>query len=99
MADFINFEGRVEAVIWGRATYTVLPMPRDVVAALVRAGVMTAWAGLTPGKQRGLLYPINTARTDATRAKRTRNLIAGLMGLIYSAGGRRIRALARRARK
>lgn len=146
MADFISFEGRVEAVIWGRATYTILPLPQrvvealgktrrvegeinehpvnlaltrapvvegvflwagqslldrvgiipgevlevrlrpaaddqvdlpeDVAAALVGAGAMAAWAALTAGKQRGLLYPINAAKTAVTREKRIRSLIA-----------------------
>lgn len=146
MTDFISFEGRVEALIWGRATYTILPLPQavvdalgktrrvegeinehpvnlaltrapvvegvflwagqsllerigirpgdrlevrlrpaaddqvdlpqDIAAALVAAGVLAPWDALTPGKQRGLLYPINAAKTEATRAKRIGNLIA-----------------------
>jgi hypothetical protein len=146
MTGFICFEGRIETVNWGRATYTILPLPQpvvealgktrrvegeinahpvnlamtrapvvegvflwagqlllarigispgeplevrlrpaaddqvdlpqDVSAALVAAGVTAAWDTLTPGKQRGLLYPINAAKTEATRAKRIRNLIA-----------------------
>jgi hypothetical protein len=34
MTDFVTFEARVEPVVWGRATYTVLRVPDDVIAAL-----------------------------------------------------------------
>ena len=38
--------------------------------ALRAADVTTAWEALTPGKRRGLLYHIDTAKTAPTRAKR-----------------------------
>jgi hypothetical protein len=148
LTDYITFEGRVEPVEWGRATYTILRLPPDVVGALgktrrvegeindhpvnlaltrapvtpdvflwagqslldrvgiapgdpleirlraapddmvdvpddvalaLRAGDLTAvWEGLTPGKQRGLLYPVNSAKTAPTRAKRIAALVASL---------------------
>lgn len=34
MSDWIEFEGRIEPMEWGRATYTILPVPDPVVAAL-----------------------------------------------------------------
>ena len=37
--------------------------PDDVAAALRRAGRTGAWEALTPGKRRGLLYQIDTAKT------------------------------------
>jgi uncharacterized protein YdeI (YjbR/CyaY-like superfamily) len=50
----------------------------DVALALSRADRMQAWDALTPGKRRGLLYRIDTAKTQATRAKRIDALVAGL---------------------
>jgi Bacteriocin-protection, YdeI or OmpD-Associated/Domain of unknown function (DUF1905) len=50
--------------------------PDDVTHAL--RGVLDAWQTLTPGKQRGLLYQINTAKTPATRAKRIAKLVESL---------------------
>jgi hypothetical protein len=34
MTDYVTFEGRVEPVQWGRATYTVLRLPSEIVGAL-----------------------------------------------------------------
>lgn len=53
-------------------------LPENVALALSRAGRMEAWDALTPGKRRGLLYRIDTAKTEATRAKRIEALVAGL---------------------
>jgi hypothetical protein len=50
----------------------------DIEAALQAGGVLAAWEALTPGKRRGLLYQIATARTDPTRAKRLRALVESL---------------------
>ena len=152
MTDWISFEGRVEAVVWGRATYTILRLPpdvadaltasgarrvmgelndqrvnlaltkapvvdgvflwagrslldqagiepgnpvevrlrpapddmvdtpEDVVHALRKAGATAEWAALTPGKQRGLLHHIGTAKTLTTRAKRVAALVVQLSG-------------------
>jgi hypothetical protein len=55
--------------------------PDDVAAAL-RAGDAThLWEALTPGKRRGLLYQIGTAKTQATRDKRIAKLIGELGGV------------------
>jgi Bacteriocin-protection, YdeI or OmpD-Associated/Domain of unknown function (DUF1905) len=152
VTDWVSFEGRVEAVEWGRATYTILRLPPavadsltvsgtrrvmgelndhpvnlaltkapivdgvflwagrslldkagiepgelvevrlrpasdanvdvpdDVVRALREAGATAEWIGLTPGKQRGLLYHIGTAKTLPTRLKRIAALVAQLSG-------------------
>ena len=34
MDDYVTFEARIEPMPWGRATYTVVRLPADVVAAL-----------------------------------------------------------------
>ncbi len=52
-------------------------LPDDVAVALRTADVIAAWQALTPGKRRGLLYQIDTAKTAATRAKRIAAVIAG----------------------
>lgn len=54
--------------------------PDDVAAAL-RAGVASgAWERLTPGKRRGLLHHVGTAKTAGTRAKRIATLVAQVGG-------------------
>jgi hypothetical protein len=148
VTDWVTFEARVEPLVWGRATYTILRLPEavvqalgkcrrvegeiadhpvnlalsrapviegvfvwtgsslldrigirpgeavevrlrpapddrvdldpDVEAALQAGGVLAKWDGLTPGKRRGLLYQIATAKTDPTRQKRIAQLVAGL---------------------
>ena len=148
MSDYLTFTGRVETLVWGKSTYTILRLPPDVVAALhparrvegevkdhpvnlaltrapvvegvflwagqslldrvgvipgeavevrlrpapddrvdtpddlaaaLRAsGATAAWDALTPGKRRGLIYQISTAKTDATRCKRITALIRTL---------------------
>jgi hypothetical protein len=150
VTEYITFDARIEALVWGRATYTILRVPPDVVVALgqtkrvageindhpvnlaltrapvctdvflwagqslldrigvqpgavleVRlraspddlvdtpedvalalraADVASAWESLTPGKQRGLLHGICTAKTTPTRAKRIAALVASLTG-------------------
>ncbi len=51
-------------------------MPQDVAAALLGAGALTAWEALTPGRRRGMIYQIETAKTAPTRAKRIARLVA-----------------------
>lgn len=149
MSDFVTFTARVEPLVWGKSTYTILRLPPDVAAALhpakrvegevndhpvnlaltraplvegvflwagqslldrvgitpgepvevrlrpalddrvdtsddiaaaLRAsGASAAWDALTPGKRRGLIYQISTAKTDSTRSKRIAALIRTLM--------------------
>lgn len=148
MNGWVTFEGRVVPLAWGRSTYTILPLPDDMAAALgpcrrvegeiaehpvnlalsrapvvegaflwagqslldrigispgepvevrlrpapddrvdvdpdieaaLRAGGMAAaWEALTPGKRRGLLYQVATAKTEATRQKRIAKLVDDL---------------------
>lgn len=148
MTDFVAFEGIVEPLLWGKATYTILRVPRDiedalggakrvegeiaehpvnlgltrapvvdgaflwagesllrrigiavgervevrlrpaapdlvdiaadVTAALCSGGLTDRWEALTAGKQRGLLYQVNIAKTAATRAKRITKLVQSL---------------------
>ena len=147
MRDYLNFEGRITPMVWGDKTYTVLPLPPEIEAALKAQGakrvegeiaehpvnlalstapvaegtflwagktlldrigiapgnpvevrlrpapdddvatpedvqaslraqdLSAAWAALSPGKRRGHLYQIETAKRAETRAKR----IAALM--------------------
>jgi hypothetical protein len=145
---WVTFEGRIEPMVWGRSTYTILPLPPDaarslgdtrrvegeiadhpvnlaitraptapgpflwagqslldrlgiapgeavevrlrpapddrvdcpddVQAEIRAAGQTEAWQALTPGRQRGLLYQIDSARTAPTRAKRIAALTAAL---------------------
>jgi hypothetical protein len=150
MTDWQSFEGRVEPLVWGRATYTILRLPDDTAAALAaagarrvegeindhpvnlalsrapvvegvflwagqslldrigiapgeplevrlrpapddavdlppdlaaalrRAGLTDTWEALSPGRRRGLLYRIDSARKAATRDKRIAALVADL---------------------
>jgi uncharacterized protein YdeI (YjbR/CyaY-like superfamily) len=55
-------------------------VPDDVELALRMADATDIWNGLTPGKQRGLLYPVSTAKTAPTREKRIAALIATVTG-------------------
>ena len=32
--EFLSFEGRIEPMVWGRSTYTVLPVPQAIAEAL-----------------------------------------------------------------
>lgn len=50
----------------------------DIEAALRAGGVLEAWESLTPGRRRGLLYQIATARTAPTRLKRIARLVEDL---------------------
>jgi Bacteriocin-protection, YdeI or OmpD-Associated len=148
MTGWVTFEGRVVPLTWGRATYTILPIPEaivtalgktrrvegeiaehpvnlafagapvvegvflwtgqslldrigiqpgepvevrlrpapddrvdldpDIEAALRSGGLLDQWEALTPGRRRGMLYQIATAKTDATRDRRIAKLIEDL---------------------
>lgn len=52
--------------------------PDDVAAALRAAGRSADLLALTPGKRRGLLHPISTAKRADTRARRITALLATL---------------------
>lgn len=55
-------------------------LPADVATALAAAGRSADWAALSPGKRRGLLHRVETAKRAETRAKRIAALVAGLTG-------------------
>ncbi|WP_374433974.1 YdeI/OmpD-associated family protein [Tabrizicola sp.] len=50
----------------------------DIEAALLAGGILSVWESLTPGRRRGLLYQIATAKTEPTRQKRIRRLVEDL---------------------
>jgi hypothetical protein len=52
--------------------------PDDLALALRARGATDLWEALTPGRRRGLLYQIGTAKTQATRDKRIAKLIGEL---------------------
>ena len=52
--------------------------PEDVETALWRAGKAGIWQRLTPGRQRGLIHQITTAKTGPTRTTRIAAIIEGL---------------------
>ena len=55
-------------------------MPDDLAAALRAAGATHLWEALTPGKRRGMLYQIATAKSQATRDRRIAKLIGDIGG-------------------
>ncbi|MEM6577850.1 MAG: YdeI/OmpD-associated family protein [Pseudomonadota bacterium] len=54
----------------------LVEVPNDVMLAIRDADLSEAWSALTPGKQRGLLHAINSAKRAVTRTKRIIELIA-----------------------
>ena len=50
----------------------------DIMLAIRAADATSAWAALTPGKQRGLLHIISTAKRAETRLKRIAKMIEEL---------------------
>lgn len=64
-----------------KADPNAVDVPNDVMLAIRQAGVTKAWTGLTPGKQRGMLHTIQSAKREETRRSRVEKLVAELMGL------------------
>jgi len=58
-----------------KADPNLVEVPNDVISAIRNSALSDAWASLTPGKQRGLLHTVNTAKRAETRAKRIAQLI------------------------
>lgn len=55
MTDWVTFEGVVEPLQWGRATYTILRLPDEVVEALgnakrVEGEINEHWVNLAPSR-------------------------------------------------
>jgi hypothetical protein len=69
----------------------LVELPDDLAQALSRALAMARWLALTPGKRRGHLYQLGTAKTVATRNKR----ITAIVDELVDAPAKRAR-LARR---
>jgi hypothetical protein len=63
-----------------KASDDEVELPGDVAAALRAAGASALWEALTPGRRRGLLYQIGTAKTQATRDRRIAKLIGEIGG-------------------
>ena len=58
MSDYVDFEGRVIPMEWGDSTYTVLPLPPEVVSALADARRVEVEGEIND-------YPVNLAITKA----------------------------------
>ncbi|MBD3664616.1 YdeI/OmpD-associated family protein [Sulfitobacter aestuariivivens] len=150
MRPYITFDARIIPMDWGKSTYTVLPLPDDILVdlgapkrvegeiadapvnlavtrapvietaflytgktflkeagidpgdrvevrlraadpnqvdeppalttALRSAALTQEWQRLTPGKRRGLIAPINAARSPKTQAARIARVLAELKG-------------------
>lgn len=63
-----------------KAPADVVETPDDVAFALRTAELSDTWAALTPGKQRGLLHQVTSAKRAETRAKRIVKLLTELSG-------------------
>lgn len=61
-----------------KADPNLVEVPNDVISAIRSSALSDAWASLTPGKQRGLLHTVNTAKRAETRAKRIAQLLTTL---------------------
>ena len=52
--------------------------PDDVTRALLSSGQLDSWEALTPGKKRGLIHQIESAKKPETRARRITKLMKDL---------------------
>ncbi len=57
-----------------KADPNVVVVPGDVKLAIRGAELNEKWSDLTPGKQRGLLHTVNTAKREETRIRRIRRI-------------------------
>lgn len=56
-------------------------LPEALETALAaNAAAQAAWQALTPGRQRGLVHLVASAKRPETQAKRAADLVAGLLG-------------------
>ncbi|MEJ6399277.1 YdeI/OmpD-associated family protein [Yoonia sp. 208BN28-4] len=53
-------------------------VPEDLTLALRQADRSAAWAALTPGRQRGLIHTVNSAKRHETRTKRIAKVVMDL---------------------
>ncbi|MEM8802607.1 MAG: YdeI/OmpD-associated family protein [Pseudomonadota bacterium] len=70
--------GEVIEVRLRKADADAVDVPDDVALALLQNEAQSRWDDLTPGKQRGLLHPISTAKRPETRVRRIAKLIEAL---------------------
>lgn len=70
--------GQVIDVRLRKADENLVEVPDDVSLAIMQAGVSDVWNDPTPGKKRGLLHTVSTAKRAATRAARIEKLIVSL---------------------
>ena len=61
-----------------KADPNAVDVPNDITLALRSSGLSDAWSALTPGKQRGLLHKITSAKKDETRMRRISELLNSL---------------------
>jgi hypothetical protein len=61
-----------------RAPDDEVETPEDLARTLRASGAKDLWEALTPGKRRGLIYQLGTAKTQATRDRRIAKLIGAL---------------------
>lgn len=70
--------GETYEVRFRKAEPNEVDTPEDVILALRQAGKIDRWTALTPGKQRGHLHLVTSAKRADTRAKRIAKLISDL---------------------
>lgn len=73
------FVGKVVEVRLRPAPDDLVDTPEDVLTALHQGDALARWGCLTPGKQRGLIYKISTAKTEPSRAKLITAMISSLL--------------------
>lgn len=56
----------------------VVETPPEIATALREADCTAAWEALSPGKRRGLIHTVETAKRAETKAKRIAALLEGL---------------------
>ena len=61
-----------------KADPDLVEVPEDVMLAIRAATASGAWSALTPGKQRGLLHNVNSAKRSETRSRRISQLVDSL---------------------
>lgn len=81
LLDRIGLEpGRPVEVRLRAAPEAEVEVPDDLAHALRAGDATAAWEALTPGRQRGALYGLATAKRPETRARRIEAPVAGLGG-------------------
>ncbi len=72
--------GDVVPMRFAVADQDAVEVPPALLDALQRQpDALASWQTLTPGKRRGLTYPVAVARTDATRARRVAAVLDTLL--------------------